>query len=91
MGKLRLTVLGMSIAKQERQMLHQPEVVVATPGRLWEVIEKVRAVYTVTLSLDPFSLGNRVAKRSKLIPVTVYSMQVFCLILICISYIFFGL
>ncbi|PVV01511.1 hypothetical protein BB560_004069 [Smittium megazygosporum] len=31
---------GMSVQKQERQLRKSPEILVATPGRLWEIIEQ---------------------------------------------------
>lgn len=48
---------GMSIQKQTRQMDHNPAIIVATPGRLWELIStnptySERLIYTRFLVLD---------------------------------------
>ncbi|KAJ9580891.1 hypothetical protein L9F63_023936 [Diploptera punctata] len=37
--KIAVVIGGMSIQKQERLLNQRPEIVVATPGRLWEMIE----------------------------------------------------
>lgn len=37
--KIAAIVGGMASVKQERILSHSPEIVVATPGRLWELIE----------------------------------------------------
>ncbi|EDO05717.2 DEAD/DEAH box helicase family protein [Babesia bovis T2Bo] len=36
---------GMSIQKQERVLKHQPEVIVATPGRLWDIMQDVSITF----------------------------------------------
>ncbi|KAI8073307.1 P-loop containing nucleoside triphosphate hydrolase protein [Gongronella butleri] len=36
--KIAAIVGGMSIQKQERQMKQQPDIIVATPGRYWEIV-----------------------------------------------------
>lgn len=38
--KTAILVGGMSAQKQQRMLNRQPEIVVATPGRLWELIKE---------------------------------------------------
>jgi ATP-dependent RNA helicase DDX24/MAK5 len=38
---------GMSSVKQQRQLNSKPEIIVATPGRLWEMIETDQVNITV--------------------------------------------
>ncbi|RHY27596.1 hypothetical protein DYB32_010017, partial [Aphanomyces invadans] len=43
---------GMAIQKQQRQLSYRPEIVVATPGRLWEVMESGETPHFDTLQDD---------------------------------------
>lgn len=38
--KTALLVGGMSTQKQQRMLNRQPEIVIATPGRLWELVKE---------------------------------------------------
>ncbi|XP_074221193.1 ATP-dependent RNA helicase DDX24 isoform X3 [Camelus bactrianus] len=38
--KTAILVGGMSTQKQQRMLNHQPEIVIATPGRLWELVKE---------------------------------------------------
>jgi superfamily II DNA/RNA helicase len=37
-----VVVGGMSTQKQERLLAQKPEIIVATPGRYWELLEEVK-------------------------------------------------
>ncbi len=37
-----MVVGGMSTQKQERLLAQKPEIIVATPGRYWELLEEVK-------------------------------------------------
>jgi ATP-dependent RNA helicase DDX24/MAK5 len=39
--KVGAVVGGMSVQKQERILRQRPDILVATPGRLWEIMSKV--------------------------------------------------
>lgn len=38
--KIALVVGGMAAVKQERMLNYKPEIVIGTPGRLWELIQQ---------------------------------------------------
>lgn len=46
-----VVVGGMSTQKQERLLAQKPEIIVATPGRLWELVQEVNSFD----SIDSFS------------------------------------
>ena len=37
----------MSIQKQQRQLSYKPSIVIATPGRLWELLDELMEPYLV--------------------------------------------
>ncbi len=39
-----VVVGGMSTQKQERLLAQKPEIIVATPGRFWELLEEVKTL-----------------------------------------------
>ena len=38
---------GMSIQKQQRQLTYKPSIIIATPGRLWELMDDLMEPYLV--------------------------------------------
>ena len=38
---------GMSIQKQKRQLSYKPAIIIATPGRLWELMDELMEPYLV--------------------------------------------
>ncbi len=45
---------GVSAEKQQRLLKKKPEIVVGTPGRLWELFMEVRSVYQKSIFILKF-------------------------------------